>query len=86
MNKTKGLKEEDSMELSQIKTSSIFDIKMLSNNDNEKVKLEYSTEITQWETNFMNIKFDFDDPVSINKGKSEDKLVIIIKRPELFVS
>ena len=80
--------KKDSIELFQINTNKIFDIKMLTNNINDidMTKLEYSTEITQWETNFMEIKFDFDDPAYVNRGLNKDKVIIVIKQPDLFVS
>ena len=88
LNKTRRMDKKDSIELFQINTNKIFDIKMLTNNINDidMTKLEYSTEISQWETNFMEIKFDFDDPSYVNRGLNKDKVMIVIKQPDLFVS
>ena len=78
----------EKVNLSQIKVSSVFDIIILTDNDNDSdmQKLVYSTEITKWESMFMIIKFVFQDPIYLNRGITKDKVMIIINNPDLFVS
>ena len=88
LNSTRRKMTEKLLDLSQIKVSSIFDIIILTDNDNDSdmQKLVYSTEITKWESMFMIIKFVFKDPIYLNRGLTKDKVMIIIKNPDLFVS
>ena len=83
------MEEEEKIELYQLNVEDILDINIFSNNDNddELSKLAYTTEITEWESILINVKFNFKDPEYINRGGfKKDLLAISIKKKKLFVS
>ena len=83
------MEEEEKIELYQLGVEDIFGITIFSNNDNddELSKIAYTSEITEWGTTLINLKFNFKDPEFINRGGfKKDLLAISIRKKKLFVS